>query len=191
MSGPYSLPEVGSLKELHALAEHEGWGVVCDAACRFETPELEDFHVLWRSKAYEGIPQRSEMTPQLLKPYLRYLTLHERIVEPGGARFYRVRLMGDAIARITRAATGDTYDRFLPPSGIRKWNAMNDTILAHGRPLRLLIRAESVRKPFLIGEFFSAPLCTADGAANLIAAVGGFDVQRRWEKIAAAVLADA
>jgi hypothetical protein len=187
MSGEYSRPEVASLAELHTLAEQEGWGVVCDTACRFGTPELEDFHVLWRSKAHSGLPYRSEMTPQLLKPYLRYLTLHERVVQPDGSRFYRVRLMGDAIARIAGAATGDTYDRFLPPRGVRKWNAMNDAMLTHRKPVRVLVRAESFGKAYLVGEFFSAPLCTADGAVNLIASVGRFDVARRWDKVVAEV----
>lgn len=176
-------PEVGSLEELHALAEKEGWGVICDPACRFETPELEDFHMLWRSKAESGPPQRGDMTPQLLKPYLKYLTLHERVVQSDGSRFYRVRLMGDAIASLAGAATGDTYDRFLPPAGVRKWNAMHDAMLAYGKPVRALIRAESVGKAHLIGEFFSAPLRASGEAANLIVSVGRFNVRRRWKDV--------
>jgi hypothetical protein len=191
MSGDLSRPEVASVAELHVLAERQGWGVFCDTSCRFETPEIEDFHVLWRSKAITGPPYRSELTPQLLKPYLRYLTLHERVVHGDGSRSYRVRLMGDAIASIMGAATGDTYDRFLPPSGVRKWNATNDAIFAHGRPLRVLMRAESVGKSYLAGEFFGGPLRTTDGAVNLIVAVGRLGAARRWDKIVAEARASA
>jgi hypothetical protein len=191
MSGDYGRPEVAGIAELHALAEQEGWGVFCDTSCCFETPEIEDFHVLWRSKAITGLPYRSEMTPQLLKPYLRYLTLHERVLQSDGTRFYRVRLMGDAIASLAGAATGDTYDRFLPPLGVRKWNALNDALLSHGKPVRVLVRADSFGKSHLIGEFFSGPLRAADDTANLIASVGRFGVGRRWDRVMAGVRASA
>jgi PAS domain len=170
-------------QSLNALAQDKGWGVFCDASCRFMLPELDDLLALWRSKAGGGIPRRTALTPRLLKPYMRILTLHERVIHPHAERCYRIRVMGDAIAQITGAASGMFYDAFLPEAAVPKWNAMNDAVLGHGGPLRMLVRADSFNKSFLTGEFFAAPLRMEDDTANLVLTAGRFDARWRWADV--------
>lgn len=182
----FNQPEITTASDLNELAKRRGWAVLCDVMCRFTLPSLAELHSLWRSKAGPGgIPERSEMTPRLLKPYMNMLTLHERVAHPDGSWRYRVRLMGSGIAQVIGEVSGKFYDEFLPAKAVPRWNAMNDATLGHGAPVRTLVRADALDKTYLTGEFFSAPLLARDGTASLVLAVGRFDGKRRWEDVAA------
>ena len=179
-------PEVVSADGLNELARRRDWAVLCDATCSFTFEKLGGLHALWRSKAgLGGIPQRSEMTARLLKPYLKLISLHECIAGPGGTRRYYTRLMGEVAAQIAGEASGKFYDEFLPEQSVLLWNAMADATLGHGAPLRILIRADEIDKSYLVGEMFNAPLLADDGSASLILVAVCFDGNRRWEDVAA------
>ena len=184
MSEQANRPEVFGADDLNELARGRGWAVLCDATCSFKSESLSGLHALWRSKAgRDGIPKRSEMTARLLKPYLKILTLHERVTYPDGSRHYRVRLMGEASAQVAGDTLGKFYDEFLPDKSVLLWNAMGDATLGHSAPLRILIRADEVDKSYLVGETFNAPLLAGAGSASLVLAAGQFDGSLRWEDV--------
>ena len=181
-------PEVTGAHSFNELALRRGWAVRCDVGCRFMFGKLNDLHALWRSKAApSGIPPRSEMTARLLKPYLTMLAFHERVPGPDGTRRYRVRLMGEDATNIAGAASGKFYDEFLPAKSVPIWNAMTDAVLGHGAPVRILIRADEVNKPFLAGEIFNAPLLADDGSASLVLTASHFESNFRFEDVVAEV----
>ena len=186
MSEQADRPEVVSADGLNELAQRRGWAVLCDTTCSFTFPELAGLKALWDSLAGSGgIPKRSELTARLLKPYMKNISLHERIVGPDGTRRYRTRFMGDVNAQIAGEALGKFYDEFLPEHALLIWNAMGDTVLGHNAPLCILIRADEVDKSFLVGEMLNAPLLAEDGSANLILSAVRFDSKRRWEDVRA------
>jgi hypothetical protein len=186
MSKQADRPEVVSADGLNELARRRGWSVRCDATCSFTVKELSDLHALWRAKAGSGdIPKRSEMTPRLLKPYMKFIDLHERIAGPGGTRRYRMRLMGDVATQIVGDTAGKFFEEFLPEKAVLIWNAMADAVLGHGAPLRMLFRADEIDKPHLVGEMFNAPLLTDDGSASLNLAAVRFDSNLHWEDLVA------
>jgi len=179
-------PEVASADGLNELARRRKWAVLCDVACGFAIGELQEVHRIWRSKAgLTGIPARSAMTARLLLPYMKALTIHERVAGPDATRRYRIRLMGDAITQITGVGSGKYYEDFLPPPAVPKWNAMNYAVLAHGAPLRFLMAAESFGKAYLVGESFAAPLLADDGEPNIVLSVSRFDIPGHWADIVA------
>ena len=186
MSKQTDWPEIVSADGLNELARRRGWAVLCDATCSFKSESLNSLHALWLSKAEPGdIPQRSEITARLLKPYLKILTLHERVTYPDGSRHYRVRLMGEASTHVAGDTLGKFYDEFLPDASVPLWNAMGDATLGHGAPLRMLIRADELDKSYLVGETLNAPLLASDGSASLVLSAGLFNGSLRWEDVVA------
>ena len=146
---------------------------------------FDDLHALWRSKAGPtGIPARGEMTARLLKPFMKMVTIHERVPGPDATRRYRMRLVGSGVTQVIGEVSGKFYDEFLPANSLPIWNAMSDVLLRHGAPLRMLIRPDEFNKTHLVGEFFAAPLLDADGTANLLLSIGHFDGAVRWEDVA-------
>ena len=181
-------PEVTDAHSLDELARRRGWAVRCDVGCRFMFGKLNDLHALWRSKtASSGIPLRSEMTARLLKPYLTMLAFHERVPGPDGTRRYRVRLIGEDHTNIAGAVSGKFYDEFLPAKAVPIWNAISDAVLGRGAPLRWLVRADEVNKPYLVGEHFGAPLLADDGTASIVLTASHFESNFRFEDVVAEV----
>jgi hypothetical protein len=177
---------VDSADELNELARRLGWAVLCDVACSFDFRAFDDLRALWHAKAgVAGIPKRSAMTARLLLPYIKMLTIHERIVRPDGARRYRIRLMGDAQTLVTGAKAGNFYEDFLTASAVPKWNAMNDAVLAHGAPVRFLFAADSFDKMYLVGEAFAAPLLTDGGQPDFVLSAVHFDEKVHWDDVVA------
>jgi hypothetical protein len=175
-------PEITGARNLNELAVLRNWPVWCDVSCRFTIKKLDDLHALWRSKAGPSrIPARSEMTARLLKPYLAMLAFHERVSGPGGTRRYRVRLMGEEICDVAGAASRKFYDEFLPENSVPIWNAMTDAVLAHGKPVRMVIRADELNKPYLVGELFAGPLLAGDGTPRIVLTAGHFEGNRHFE----------
>jgi hypothetical protein len=187
MSPQFGRPDVTGALDLNDKAKRAKWAVRCDPDCAFSQPALKNALALWRQYAGNGMPRRSDMTPRVLKPYLAMLALHERVAGPDGTRRYRIRLMGNTLTMVAGAKSGQHYDEFLPPDAVPIWNAMTDAVLAHGGPLRMVIRADEVDKPHLMGELFAAPLLADDGTASVVLTIGRFDAADFGDKLVRAV----
>lgn len=179
-------PEVTGVSSLNELARQRGWPVQCDAECAFTFAPLYELLAIWRGKAGPaGIPFRRHMTARVLKPFLKMMALHERVPGPDGTRQYRVRLMGEDITDIAGAASGKFYGDFLPAQSVLVWNAMTDAVLCHGAPVRMVIRADELDKPYLVGELFAAPLLADDGSASIVLTAGRFKGDHTFEEVVA------
>jgi PAS domain len=173
-------PEVHGLHDLNELAQGMGWELCADGDGQFYLPETQRICAIWHDKAVAGIPRRADMTARLLKPYLRLISIHERIAEPGGGRRYRMRLMGQTLADDFGEATGKLYEEFLSAHRLRVWNAMSDTVLQFGGPVRFLLRSDEIR---MTGELLAAPLRSADGRADLILSARRFNRTWKWDEL--------
>lgn len=178
-------PKIRSLDQLNETARRRHWPLCADGHERFLMPETRGVCAAWRSQATDGIPPRSAFTARLLKPYLKVINFHERVFDPGGRRRYRLRLMGGSVADMIGEATGKFYEDYLSPEMLLMWNAMSDAVLAHGGPVRFLVRADAFAKTNMAGEIFAAPLLTADGRADLILSAGRFNSAWSWEELKA------
>lgn len=178
-------PEVTTLDGLNSLAQSRGWSIRGDASGRYYLPDTAGLYSLWRASAGTGIPSRSAMTLRLLRPYLKLITLHERVRGECGTRRYRTRLMGGDVAESVGDGTGKFYEEFLSPAAAQLWYALSDVTLGHRYPVRILLTGEVFDRPSLVGEICSAPLLTEDGRADLIISVGRFNSLWRWDDILA------
>jgi hypothetical protein len=162
-----------------------GWPSLCDGTLKFAHPHLVELLAVWREKAGAGgIPERSAMSPRVLKPFLRDIAIYEQ-VESGDLPRYRVRLFGSAFAHAMGNLTGKFIDEAIPAALLPRWHASLGTTLASRAPLRFVSRSDTNNRSFLVGEYFSAPLLAADGSVSMVLGAGFYDGSRPWRDVEA------
>ncbi|MGA7673889.1 MAG: PAS domain-containing protein [Rhizomicrobium sp.] len=180
-----SLPEVTSADAFNEMASRNDWPILYDASCQFGHAELSKLLSLWRSMTGRGgIPRRRDMTARLLRPYMRMLSLYERVLADDGARRHRVRLMGSAVVQVLGELTGHFLDEVVPEEFLPRWCPMIDVPLAAGAPMRLLIRQDTFNKSHIVGEYLCVPLRADDGEAKLVLTASCYDGTRTWAEVA-------
>lgn len=120
--------------------------------------------MLWRKQAENGAtPRRSQMTPRVLKPFLKNIAIFER---PSNTPVrYRVRVIGTHLAEALGEMQGKYLDEVLPAPVVLQWHARLDLTLAEGRPMRFVSRVDARQLYFLRSETFWAPLASEDEKA--------------------------
>ncbi len=175
-----------SAADFNALAGREGWPTLCDHTVRFTRAELVSLLALWRQKAQAcGLPTRADMTPRVLKPFLRDIAIYERVPHASGGHRYRVRVVGDTFAHVMGDLIGKFIDDAVPAKFLPRWIASLDATLAAAAPLRFLSRSDTNDMSFLVAEYFSAPLAGPDGTPSLVLGVAHYDGARSWETVCA------
>ncbi|MDE2109929.1 MAG: hypothetical protein KGJ79_02220 [Alphaproteobacteria bacterium] len=181
-----SLREIKSADDFNEMARRKRWPMLCDVTCAFIYPKHRDLLAVWRDLARpDRIPYRREMTPRLLAPYMKSLSLFERIAGKDDSRRYRVRLMGGDVVAVTGELTGKFLDEAIPDEFLESWYALADLPLAHGKPLRVLIRTDTFDKGYLVAESLTLPLRADDGELRLFFAASRYDGTRSWSSVAA------
>jgi hypothetical protein len=142
---------------LNAHAEQLGWPFRCDPALDFTKPELNALCQLWHAKAGGGLPARTSFDMRALKPFVRNISILERI-GPKGLWRYRFRLFGSSLAQLFGEHTGRWLDEMVAPELLENWLACFDTTIRVGTPLRFINYYQMPSKNFLKGEIFAAPL---------------------------------
>ncbi len=162
-------------------AAETGWPAVCDPDLAFNDALLANLHSLWRKKAEtDVIPRRSQMTPRVLKPFLKNIAILERASEMPVR--YRVRVIGTHLTEALGEMQGKYLDEVLPAPVALQWHARLDLTLAEGRPMRFVSRVDARQLFFLRSETFWAPLASEDKAAPpqvLVAAILSFNGEKR------------
>jgi hypothetical protein len=157
-----NLPEA-----LNAHAEQLGWPFRCDPSLGFARPELLALCELWRAKSAGGIPERAALDMRALKPFLRNISILERI-GPKGMWRYRFRLFGSSLAQLFGEHTGRFLDEMVAPGLLENWHACFDTTVRFGAPLRFINYYRIPNKNFLKGEILAAPLAAETDGQPLI-----------------------
>ena len=167
-------------------AKMNNWAVLCDASVTFSHPDLRRLLGVWRKLAKRrSLPLRRDLTPRLLKPFHKDIALYERVAAMGGARRWRALQMGASFSQIVGDMTGKFLDEAIQAEFLPRWHAALDATLGQGMPLRFLTRADTWRMPFLIGEYFAAPMIADDGSASLVLGAGRFTGGRSWPAVEA------
>ena len=176
------LPQVPN--DFNAVAAAHGWETICDASLAFEKPELIALKTTWeRVTGTRPMPSREEMTPRILKDWLPHVSFYERVQSADAPRRYRIRLLGTAYEQVWGDPTGRFLDEALPAEHLPLLEAVLDTVLGHGKPLRFLTHSVITGRTYLVAEFFSAALTDAKGEANLVLSAGYF-APGNWREIA-------
>lgn len=160
---------------LNAHAEMLGWPFRCDPSLDFTKPELNALLALWRDKANgHGLPTRASFDMRALKPFVRNISILERI-GPKGQWRYRFRLFGSSLTQLFGEHTGRYLDEMVVPQLLENWLACFDTTVRFGAPMRFINYYQTSSQVFLKGEIFAAPLAseTEDQPLVLIATYVG------------------
>jgi hypothetical protein len=176
--------EIASATAFNEAASHGGWPILCDEGCGFDNPMLSGLLTLWQDEAKNGIPPREAMTARKLQPFMRNIAIYERIGE-GAQRRYRVRLMGSGIVQYYGELTGKYFDEVVPEKYLPRWYGVSDLPLLCGKPVRLILRADTFDKSYMVAEYLSAPLTTDSGLTKFILIGMAFDGKRPWSVVEA------
>jgi len=177
-------PEITSVAAFDAAAAAGGWPILCDAHCAFDHATLGALLALWHSEAAGGIPARTAMTARKLQPFMRNIAIYERNGE-GVQRRYRVRLLGSGIVQTYGELTGKSFEEVVPEKFLPRWYGLADLPLALGRPVRLVLRADTFDKSHMVAEYFCAPLTAESGLVKFILIGMMFDGKRPWPVVEA------
>jgi hypothetical protein len=169
--------------QFNRVASENGWPILCDPYCRLADPRLCDAQALWSAKANGSIPYRKDMTARALQPFIPLLSIYERLPQPDGTTRWRVRLMGTEVALSTAEMTGKYIDEAISPEFLPRWLTLGETVLAHGGPLRILRRADSFGKQYIVGEEFTAPLLNDQGTADMTMGISSFENFDPWVSV--------
>jgi len=154
---------------LNARAKAQNWGVRADPALGFEHKDLVALNAMWFEKATKGIPKRSDFDIRTLKPWVRNISIVERVHEGGRTR-YRFRLLGTGVGHVLGECTGKYLDEIVPADKLSIWESAYEAVLARDVPLRILSDFKMPQINYMRGEYFAAPLVGEDGQANMILA---------------------
>jgi hypothetical protein len=159
------------IARLKARIKERGWGTAVDETLSFNQPELRSLLDVWRAKAdtVNGLPRREDLDMRLLKPFLRHLSVSER-VDLGGRFSYRLRLQGSTMADYFGSQTGKLLEEAAPPELAERWVACYDALLEARRPLRLVGTYDKGKMDYLIAETLAVPLGNGDAPPNSILA---------------------
>jgi hypothetical protein len=182
---PKTLPsEITSAAALNQAAAARGWPIIADDTCDCDHAMLRELLALWQDEAKAGIPARTAMTARKLQPFMRNIAIYERIGE-GHQRRYRVRLMGSGIVQYYGELTGKYVDEVVPEKFLDRWYAISDIALLSGKPARLLLRADTFDKSYMVAEYLCAPLQSDSGLTKFILIGMVFDGRRPWNVVEA------
>ncbi len=155
---------------LNRIAQAERWPFHCDSALNFERDELNTVRDIWRSLAAgKTAPFRADFDARTLKPFLRNISIVERVFVDTAKWRYRRRLRGSLIAELDGDGTGQFLDEFIPSTVLRAMMICYDAILGASIPMRFAYGFTAPHQlSYLRGESLSAPVCDAHGELSLI-----------------------
>jgi hypothetical protein len=178
-------PEIATAAAFNEAATGGAWPILCDETCDFDHAMLAELLALWHDEAKNGIPARHSMTARKLQPFMRNIAIYERIGD-GPHRRYRVRLMGSGIVQYYGELTGKYVDEVVPEKYLDRWYALSDIALLAEKPVRLLLRADTFDKAYMVAEYLCAPLKSDSGLTKFVLLGMVFDGKRPWSVVEAA-----
>jgi hypothetical protein len=155
---------------INAKAIAEGWPFRCDPDLAFARPDLNLLRDVWHShQTTSAMSEKALFEAPAIKPVARHITVMERTVAEGRAR-YRVKYQGSYLAALMGSNLDKFVDENIPAQLLPHWHLVFDNVLDSGAPIRLVIAFEFARLNFAAAEAFIAPLSNGAGKVNLVLA---------------------
>ena len=146
-------------------AAAHNWSARCDPTLTFESDVFRGLLTAWQEQTGSAaIPQRSQMTARVLKPYLGNVAVFERLCDGR----YSVRLMGTRLTEVLGNLQGKILDDAVSPELVSRWHAVLDLVLAEARPLRFSNRHAYKGREYLQAEALDLPLSESGGPPNMV-----------------------
>jgi hypothetical protein len=156
-------------------AELEGIPHRVDPTLAFEAPPLREALAVWREAAKgRVIPCRVDMTPKVMKGFLRHLAIVDVVSEPKGTR-YRLRITGTDIERTLGHLPSGFLEDVIPEPFRARWQAVLDLALTAKEPLRIFGRMEFRERAYLSAEIFLGALGLYPEAPSAVLIVAHFE----------------
>jgi hypothetical protein len=147
-----------AIDDFNARSVREQWHTQCDEKMIFDSPKLAQLRDIWLAvRGAQDMPKRVDFTARILGKHLQYLTFVER-EENGGARRYRFRMFGSALARFIGDSTGKYLDEVVPANFSASWFATYDLAIETRKPLRFVSRFRAAELEHVMAECLVAPL---------------------------------
>lgn len=149
---------LSSVEAFNVRAGREKWATVCDEKLDFESSRLAELREVWRTvRGTREMPRREDFTPRILGKHLQRLTFVECVRE-NGARRYRFRLFGSALAQYLGDSTGKFLEEVVPEIFIASWIATYGLVMETRAPMRFLSRFRASHLDHVAAECLVAPL---------------------------------
>ena len=160
---------------------------IIDTRCeRFRDPDLADALTVWREHCEAGrIPRRRDLTPQVMRRFLKKVSIFERVAQPFGAYRYRARLTGQEFTRAYADMSGKFIDEVLSTKYLVRWKKLGDVVLAWGGPVRYLTVTEAFDRDYSALEHLIAPMLDDAGQTTQLLFVCNFVRGCQWDTLVA------
>lgn len=138
-----------------------------DPSLRFIRPELHELAALWEEKRAGRIaPDRADLSPFVLRPYLPRILIYE-VVRTETTRRFRIRLYGTLISQYSgRDPTGRFVDEIMSEPAYADFNQALSWITDEKKPLRAVGSYYFVDRSFVQFESITMPL-TVDASERI------------------------
>jgi hypothetical protein len=153
-------------RDFNEKAVRLNWQQRCDPTLSFADEPYKRLLNIWKAKAGDRIPMRSQMTPRDLKDYLKNIIVGQR--EGRNPSRYRFRLIGTGLTEIIGEHTGKLFEESVPPEHLSRWVDVCDMILESERPWRFLGQVHIQGREYLHAEHLYMPLADQEGEASFV-----------------------
>jgi hypothetical protein len=176
-----------AMERLKAAFADSGASLIIDGRCdRFRSPALAGALAVWRDKAGSAVaPRRSDMTPQVMRPFLKRVALFECLPGERGTVRYRARITSQEFAAAFAEMTGKFVDEVVDPKYLARWKAVLEVVQARLAPLRIIGVPQAFNRDNSVLEMVLVPLLDDDGKPNFVLFVGNFEHGRDWAEVEA------
>jgi hypothetical protein len=164
---PQSRAELAA-EDHNRFTERTGSPGRADATLSFEQEELRQALSVWREKAGSGeMPSRRDISATTLKPFLPNVAIMD-VVEEGGQRRFKIRLIGTAVARLLGDHTGRFLDEAIASPQRERWSSVINAAVNARAPLRNFGRLEYRGQEYLTVELMMAPIGARPDSAEAV-----------------------
>lgn len=141
------------------LQQPELWPVTVDWELRFLRPPAQDAALYWHSLLNgRCMPARRELSPRAMKDFIPHVSLLDVVSEVDEKPDYVVTLQGGHAREVFGDIKGCRPAEIFDPAIARRWRRCFDLSYASKKPARLLSRASTSGKNWLVCEALIAPL---------------------------------
>lgn len=156
-------------------AELEGVPHRIDPTLSFRAPQLREALEVWRSAATgRVIPCRADMTPKVMKGFLRQLMLVDVVSSAKGPRF-RHRISGTEIERVLGHMPSGFLEDIVPAPYFARWQGVLNLALTTRSPVRVFGKVEFRARSYLSAEIFLGALGIYPESPSAVLIVAHFE----------------
>ena len=164
-----------AFQKYNRYAELEGVPHRVDPTLSFHAPHLREALEVWRNAAKgRVIPCRADLTPKVMKGFLRHIILVDAVATPTGQRL-RLRISGTEIERMLGRLPSGFLEDVVPEPYLSRWRDVINLALTTKSPLRVFGKVEFRARSYLSAELFLGAMGLYPNAPSAVLVVAHFE----------------